>query len=142
MADTVNTQIVLNGFRNAIFVCSNHSDGTGESLVKKIDASATGSLGNLIAGQTYYPGTHMKISRLEYDVRGASAGVDLFWEATSNVLFMSLSGAGTISLDEPYQIINSGAAGATGSVLLSTVGFATGNGYTITFHVTKNVPQS
>jgi hypothetical protein len=141
MADTVATQVLLNGPRNIMVLMANSSDGTGETLVKKVDASSAGPFGVLVAGQTFYPGVHMKISRLEYDIRG-SGGVNLYWDATAPQLFMALSGAGTLSLDEPYQVINAMTTGATGSILLSTVSFAAGSGYTITMHLTKNVPQS
>lgn len=141
MADTVGVQTILNGPRNILLKLVNSSDGTGETLVKKFDAQST-TYGVTVQGQVFLPGVHAKLERIEYDVRGAGAGVDLFWDATTPDLMLALSGAGTISLDEPYQFINTMAAGATGSILLSTKTFAAGSGYTITLHLTKNVPRS
>lgn len=131
MADSVQTQIIYNGPRNLVVSLVNFSDGTGETLVKKIDAQSTTYAVN---GQV--PGVHLKISRIEYSIAGGE--VKLYWDATTATPMMYLGAAGTIDLDEHYQIPNPQPTGATGSILLSTVGFTSTSGYTILLHCTKN----
>ena len=135
MADSVQTQIIYNGPRNLIVSLVNFSDGTGETLVKKVDAASTTYA--VPPGSGNVPGTHLKISRIEYSISGGA--VKLYWDATTATPLMLLGAAGTIDLDEHYQIPNSLPTGATGSILLSTVGFTSSSGYTILLHCTKNV---
>lgn len=135
MADAVNTQIILNGPRNLVMKFTNLSDGTGESLVRKVDAqSSTFAVGGQV------PGTHLKIQRVEYDVRAGA--LDMFWDANTPDRIATLSDAGTMNLDEHYMVPNSLATGATGSILFSTVAFALNSSYVVIMHMIKGVPQN
>lgn len=133
MADTVTTQVLVNGSRNLVIKCTNFSDATGEALVKKIDAaSATYAVNGIV------PGIHLKLVTLNYTV-SANAAVRLFWEASANSDLDVLSGFGDLEYHRFGGLANPAAAGATGSILLSTVGFVAGSSYTITFEMSKGV---
>lgn len=146
MADTVTTQLFDNGPRIFVYKFTSISDGTGETGVIKVNASATGPLGVSVQGQTFYPGVHLAITEIKYSV--FSMGLRIQWEgnpsnsdmlvlqATDHWIFLN-ERTGFGGLTPP-----AGLAGATGSIAFTTVGAGAGSGYTIILTGTKNVPQS
>lgn len=145
MADTVTSQLLENGMRLAVWKFTNLSDGTGETGVTKVDATASGSMGVVRQGQTFYPGVHLKIVEIKYSV--FSMGLRIQWHATSNVDCLVLQATDHWKiLDERMGFgglyVPTGTTGATGSIDFTTVGAATGSGYTIIMTLTKGVPQS
>lgn len=132
MADTVTSQTIINGARNLIIKLTNESDGTGESAVTKVDATNT-ALGNLGVA----PGIHLKVARIIYDIR--NMGVRLLWAASANTDMVILGGFGTMDYTFFGGLTNPAAIGATGSILLTTVGAASGSSYTITLEMLKCV---
>ena len=125
MADTVSTQTLTDttGVKFAVKM-TNYSDGTGETLVKKVDASATTFMtedGN------------RKISKIFYSVNTANpkSAVELIWDGTDNATAVLLSGQGFWDLRADGNEITNNATTPTGDVLLSTKNFAIGDNYTI-----------
>tara|TARA_E500000318_G_C3480923_1_gene180404 strand:+ start:381 stop:773 length:393 start_codon:yes stop_codon:yes gene_type:complete len=125
MADTVTTQTIADtsGVKFTIKM-TNQSDGTGETLVKKIDASETTFMtedGN------------RKISKVWYTVNTANgkSAVELLFDGTTNATALLLSGNGHIDLRPSGNEIPNNAGTPTGDVLLSTKNFADGDNYTI-----------
>ena len=125
MADTVSTQTLTDttGVKFAVKM-TNFSDGTGETLVKKVDASATTFMtedGN------------RKISKIFYSINTANpkSAVELIWDGTENATAVSLSGQGFWDLRADGNEITNNATTPTGDVLLSTKNFAIGHKYTI-----------
>lgn len=125
MADTVTTQTIADT-SGVKFVTklTNFSDGTGETQVKKIDASEVTFMtedGN------------RKISRVWYSINTANAksAVELIWDGETNSTAMLLSGNGYIDLRTAGNEIVNNATTPTGDVLLSTKNFAIGDNYTI-----------
>ena len=125
MADTVSTQTLTDttGVKFAVKM-TNYSDGTGETLVKKVDASATTFMtedGN------------RKISKIFYSINTANpkSAVELIWDGTENATAVLLSGQGFWDLRADGNEITNNATTPTGDVLLSTRNFATGDNYTI-----------
>ena len=125
MADTVSTQVLTDttGVKYAVKM-TNYSDGTGENLVKKIDASNTTFMttdGN------------RKISKIFWSVNTANAksAVEIIWEGAANATAVSLSGQGFWDLRADGNEILNNATTPTGDVLLSTKNFANGDNYTI-----------
>ena len=125
MADTVSTQTLTDttGVKFAVKM-TNYSDGTGETLVKKVDASATTFMtedGN------------RKISKIFYSVNTANpkSAVELIWDGTDNATAVLLSGQGFWDLRADGNEIANNATTPTGDVLLSTKNFAIGDNYTI-----------
>ena len=125
MADTVSTQVLTDttGVKFGVKM-TNFSDGTGETLVKKIDASTTTFMtedGN------------RKISKIFYSINTANpkSAVELIWDGETNATAVLLSGQGFWDLRADGNEIVNNATTPTGDVLLSTKNFALGDNYTI-----------
>jgi len=125
MADTVTSQTIADT-SGVKFVTklTNFSDGTGETLVKKVDASELTFMtedGN------------RKISKIWYSVNtnNNKAGVEIVWDGTINATALHLSGNGYFDLRSAGNEIINNATTPTGDVLLSTKNFVTGDNYTL-----------
>ena len=125
MADTVTTQTIADT-SGVKFVAklTNFSDGTGETLVKKIDASEVTFMtedGN------------RKISRVWYSVNTANpkSAVEIIWDGATNSTAMILGGNGYFDLRTSGNEVTNNATTPTGDVLLSTKNFAVGDNYTL-----------
>jgi len=133
MADTVTSQVIVNGNRNLVMKFTNLSDGTGESAVKKVDAqSATFATtsGNV-------PGTHLTINKVYYDLKTMS--LRILWDNTIDTDALILGGFGTFDFNSFKGLTNPLNAGATGSILFTTVGAAANASYTVVLEMIKNV---
>lgn len=145
MVDAVTTQILENGPRNWAYSFTNLSDGTGETNVVKVDGSATGPLGVVIGGQTFYPASHLKITEIQYDVKGMA--LEIIWDATTPQNAVVLGGFGRMDF-KPYggiaQVGSTGTilTGATGKIKFTTLGQIANSAYTVIMRGTKGVPQS
>jgi hypothetical protein len=125
MADTVTSQTIADT-SGVKFVTklTNFSDGTGESLVKKVDASTTTFMttdGN------------RKISKIWFSVNtsNSKAGVELLWDGATNATALFLSGQGHFDFRPSGNEISNNAVTPTGDVLLSTKSFLNGDNYTL-----------
>ena len=125
MADIVTTQTIADT-SGVKFVAklTNFSDGTGETLVKKIDASEVTFMtedGN------------RKISRVWYSVNTANpkSAVEIIWDGAINSTAMILGGNGYFDLRTSGNEVTNNATTPTGDVLLSTKNFAVGDNYTL-----------
>ena len=125
MADLVTTQTIADT-SGVKFVSklTNFSDGTGETLVKKIDASEVTFMtedGN------------RKISRVWYSVNTANSksAVEILWDGETDATAMLLGGNGYFDLRTSGNEITNNATTPTGDILLSTKNFAVGDNYTI-----------
>ena len=125
MADTVTTQTIADT-SGVKFVAklTNFSDGTGETNVKKVDASELTFMtedGN------------RKISKIWYSVNTANpkSAVELIWAGATNKTALLLSGQGYFDFRPAGDEIPNNATTPTGDVLLSTKNFANGDNYTI-----------
>ena len=125
MADTVTTQTIADT-SGVKFVAklTNFSDGTGETLVKKIDASELTFMTE---------DGERKISKIFWSVNTQSgkSAVELIWDGTDNATAVLLSGQGFWDLRADGNEIGNNATTPTGDVLLSTKNFAIGDNYTI-----------
>ena len=125
MADIVSTQ-VLSDTSGVKYVAkmTNISDGSGESLVKKIDASTT----------TFMTADgNRKIAKIWWSVNTtkSNASVELVWDGETNATAMLLNGQGYWDLRTAGNEIINNATTPTGDVLLSTRDFVVGDNYTI-----------
>ena len=125
MADIVTTQTIADT-SGVKFVAkmTNFSDGTGETQVKKIDASEVTFMtedGN------------RKLARVWYSINTANnkSAVELIWDGVTNATAKLLSGNGYFDLRTAGNEITNNATTPTGDVLLSTKNFANGDNYTI-----------
>ena len=125
MADTVSTQVLTDttGVKFGVKL-TNYSDGTGETLVKKVDASTTTFMTE---------DGERKISKIFYSINTANpkSAVELIWDGTENATAVLLSGQGFWDLRADGNEITNNATTPTGDVLLSTKNFANGDNYTI-----------
>ena len=125
MADTVTTQTISDTSSVKYVVkLTNVSDGSGESLVNKIDASATTFMtedGN------------RKIAKIWWSVNTTNnkSTVELVWAGATNATALLLSGQGYWDLRTAGNEIINNATTPTGDVLLSTRDFVVGDSYTI-----------
>ena len=125
MADIVSTQVIsdTSGVKYVVKM-TNISDGSGESLVKKIDASATTFMTE--------DGSR-KIAKIWWSVNTtkSNASVELVWGGETNATAMLLNGQGYWDLRTAGNEIINNATTPTGDVLLSTRDFVVGDNYTI-----------
>ena len=125
MADIVTTQTIADttGVKYVVKL-TNFSDGTGETLVTKVDASETTFMttdGN------------RKISKIWFSINtsNAKAGVELLWNGSTNRTAIFLSGQGHFDFRPSGNEIPNNAVVPTGDVLLSTRNFLNGDNYTL-----------
>ena len=125
MADLVTTQTITDT-TGVKFVSklTNFSDGTGESLVKKIDASEVTFMSE---------DGNRKIAKIWYSINTANpkSAVEIIWDGDTNATALLLSGNGYWDLRTAGDEVVNNATTPTGDVLLSTKNFATGDNYTI-----------
>ncbi len=125
MADTVTTQTIADtsGVKFVVKM-TNLSDGTGETLVKKVDASELTFMSE---------DGNRKISKIWYSINTANnkSAVELLWDGETNATAVLLSGNSHIDLRPSGNEIPNNATTPTGDVLLSTKNFASGDNYTI-----------
>ena len=125
MADTVTTQTIADtsGLKFVVKM-TNLSDGTGETDVKKVDASELTFMSE---------DGNRKISKIWYSINTANnkSAVELLWDGATNATATLLSGNGYWDLRPAGNEIPNNATTPTGDVLLSTKNFASGDNYTI-----------
>jgi hypothetical protein len=125
MADTVTTTTIQDGPRNVTMHFTNVSDGTGESLVTKVDASA-------LSGAP----TKLSIQQVWYNLSGMD--VDLFFVGTSDTLGLTFSSTDSGHLDfRSFGGIPATGANPTGDIKFSTRNAALGDAYSITLSLKK-----
>ena len=125
MADAVTRQTIADtsGVKYVIKM-TNISDGTGETLVKKVDASELTFMSE---------DGNRKIARLWYSVNTANpkSAVEIVWDGATDSTAVILGGNGYLDLRTAGNEITNDATTPTGDVLLSTKNFAIGDNYTI-----------
>jgi hypothetical protein len=125
MADAVTTQTIADtsGVKYVVKL-TNVSDGTGETLINKVDASEL----------TFMTEDGLrKISRVWYSVNtsNSKSAVELVWDGATNATALLLGGNGYMDLRTAGNEVVNNATTPTGDVLLSTKNFALGDNYTI-----------
>jgi hypothetical protein len=125
MADTVTTQTIsdTSGVKY-VTKLTNISDGTGEFLVNKVDASATTFMSE---------DGNRKIAKIWYSINTVDdkSTVEILWAGATNATALLLSGQGYWDLRTAGNEIPNNATTPTGDVLLSTRNFTVGDNYTI-----------
>ena len=131
MADAVTTQTISDGERNCVMKFTNVSDGTGESAVAKVDVSALASNAAGVAC------SEVRVMRVSHAIVGMS--VQMFLDATSNVLLMELaeSSNGHMDFKDFGGLPNNAGSGKTGDILFTTKGHSSGDTYSIVLEMVK-----
>ncbi len=132
MADAVTSQTLIDGARTTVMAFTNVSDGNGESAVAKVDASAlqgmAGPGGSSVS-------TDIRISQVWYSVDGMN--VDILWNASTNVLALSLFSDGHLDFRSFGGLQNNAASGRDGDILFTTRNHSSGDTYSIILELTK-----
>jgi len=125
MAETVTKQVLsdTSGVKYVIKL-TNISDGSGESLVNKVDASETTFMSE---------DGNRKIAKIWWSINtvDTKSSVEILWAGTINATAIVLSGQGYWDLRTAGNEITNNATTPTGDVLLSTKNFTIGDNYTI-----------
>jgi len=120
MADSVTSETLVDGPHNLVI-----SDGSGESAVTKVDASAlsTDVHGNAVDS--------VIIEQLWWNTVGMSA--ELFWNASTNVSArkIKIDSEGYSDYRDFGGLVNNAGSGVNGDVLLTTTGHSSGDTYDI-----------
>jgi hypothetical protein len=131
MADTVDTKVLFNGSKLYVVRLTNLSDGTGESAVIKVDIST------LTGPDRVNAPSKMKVREINYNINGFTY-VRLLWDATTDDEIAHLpTGSGYIDLTGVGGSVDPKSTGATGDILLTTGGAASGATYDITLVLEK-----
>ena len=127
MADTVTSQTIadVTGSKT-VMKFTNFSDGTGETLVTKMDASALN-----------HASSSTKIARVIYSINttGPKGSVEILFDGDTNASALFLSGQGTIDLQTPAIQIANNAGTPTGDILFSTHNFVANDSYSVILEV-------
>tara|TARA_B110001454_G_C12655797_1_gene407383 strand:- start:486 stop:896 length:411 start_codon:yes stop_codon:yes gene_type:complete len=132
MADALTSQVIQDGPRNAILKFTNVSDGTGQSLAVLVDVSTLSAdplTKQVCNGVTLQSITYSNVGM----------GVELFWDATTNIPLLNLLTDWSDQLDfSDFGIPNDAAAGKTGDILVTTSAATAGDTYTLVLTLTKS----
>jgi len=125
MADTVTKQTISDttGIKYVVKL-TNFSDGTGETLVNKVDASALTFMTE---------DGERKLAKVWYSISTSNnrSAVELMWAGATNSTLAIISGNGHWDLRTSGNSISNNATTPAGDILLSTKNFAAGDNYTI-----------
>lgn len=145
---TVTKQVIDNGPRNyvALYTCPLVSGDTLASYLAA-DPTSGGDMGVKIQGNTLYPGSHLKIVRLAYDV-SSQLSVQVIWDATSATTAYILNGQGSgKQMFRPIGALAPASAGAlytgaTGKILFTLRGTpAAGDFFSVQMWCRKDIVQ-
>jgi hypothetical protein len=129
MADAVTTTVLRNDSKYYAIHLTNISDGTGETLVKKVDIST------LIGPDGTAP-TSVSLLSARWCIQGFSR-VSLWWDDdTADAPLMVMAGNGYDDF-EPWDGKKDPTSGGEKDVLLNTTGTVSGNTYDITLVFAK-----
>lgn len=130
MANTVTSQVLQDGERNAVLHVYIASDGAAgeETDTVIVDVSALADAPSLV-----------KVSKIKALISGFSAVLE--WDADTDVPFLALPDGTDVELDysDVGGLQNNGGTGVTGDITITTTGFsAAGDAGAITLWVRKS----
>ena len=120
MADTVDTNVMIDGPRNYIARFTNVSDSTGESAAVKVDIST------LLGPEPGQAPTSLSLLSATWNVQGFE-GVKIEWDHTANDEIIICSGEGYVDFRRFGGIHDPRSAGGTGNIVFTTFGTAVAN---------------
>ena len=134
MADVVTSQTIVDtSGTKTVMKFTNISDGSGETLVTKMDASA---LTFMTEDAT------KKIAKIWWAINttNGKSGIELLWAGTTNSTIGFFSGTGyhdyfTSGNSIPNNATLTANTSPAGDVLISTKGFVAGDNYTVIIEV-------
>ena len=124
MADAVENVTQIDEGNRVVKMLTSTSDGTGESAVTKVDVSALQGAPAAVA-----------ITRIKAVTAGM--GFKLLWDATTDEIAVEVPAGVDVDLEFNPPLRNSNATGATGDILLTTIGHTSGDTYTCQLEMVK-----
>ena len=134
MANSVTTQVIMDGPRNYVLKLNMLLDTSDVSITDLITPSGLSSLGDLQPACS-----HVSIQRIEYDIEDTLT-VNLYWDATTDVAIVRLVGRSTFEPMKYSGFPNNAGAGITGKVQYDTQGWSAAAilAATFTIYATKS----
>ncbi len=131
MADALTSQIIQDGGHTAVLKFTNISDGTGQAAAVLVDVDSLS-----VDPVTRQACTGVTLQTITFSNIGM--GVELLWDATSNVPLLNLPQDWEDTIDfSAFGIPNNAAGGKTGDILVTTVGATAGDTYLLVLTLTK-----
>ncbi len=119
MANSYNTQILRDGFRNFVIRVTGEIDLTVATPID-IPPTQLTTIANLNP-----PCKALRVDRVKYSQpNNSNLDVQLWWQATTNELFWGMSGGDDSDFWNFGGLTNNAAPGATGDIMFSTSGVA------------------
>jgi hypothetical protein len=119
MANSVTTQILEEGPRNVVMKIAGVLDTSDYALNTFVSMSAINQGG---LGPTP---TQVRIDHIDYSISD-QLEVQLFWDATTDVVIMPIAGRGRMTFWNFGGLTNNAGAGKTGDILVKTTGWTSG----------------
>ena len=119
MANIADIQVLIDGPRHTVVKLSGILDTSDIGVTDLLDPALRSDMGPFAGMKA----SQYRIDRINYDVEDTLA-INLFWDATADVLITSLTGRGEVD-SYPYGgLQNNSGAGKTGKIQYSTAGWA------------------
>jgi hypothetical protein len=135
MANSLSIQILEEGPRNAVVKLVGVLDTSNQALATAVDLSTLnqGGLGPTPTG--------VRIDMVDYSISDA-LDVQLFWDATTDVIALALVGREDMNFKSFGGISNNAGAGKTGNLLIQTTGYTSGvQTFTLVIQMVKQGPN-
>lgn len=121
MANSVNTQLILDGPRNVVVKVEGILDTSDQASMTLVDPALLGYMDS----QNQIKAKHLRLYTLHHNIEDGLE-VRLAWDATAPVRIEQLTGRGKQCFRHFEGLPDPVAAGSTGKVLLSTEGWSAG----------------
>ena len=132
MADTLTSQVIQDGGRTAVLKFTNVSDGSGQAAAVLVDVSTLSA--DPVTRQAC---TGVTLQTITFSNIGM--GVELLWDATTNVPLLNLPQDWEDTIDfSAYGIPNDAGVGKTGDIVVTTVGATAADTYLLILTLTKS----
>ena len=119
MANSVTFQTLEEGPRNIIVKAAGVLDTSDYALNTFISMASSNE-----GGKGFVP-TQVRIDHIDYSISD-QIEVQLWWDATSDVIILPLAGRGRMSFWNFGGLVNNAGTGKTGDVLIKTTGWTSG----------------
>lgn len=114
MANSVTTQVLQDGVRNAVIKITGVLDTSDVSSTVVVDVSTL-----------FLSPTTVRIDHIDYSI-GDPLEVVLWWAATTPVAILPIAGRGRMSYASFGGLINNAGVGVTGDITLTTTNYDSG----------------
>ena len=134
MANSVTTQILVDGPRNTVVKVEGVLDTSDLAYMTVIDPAVQAGIDNTGALKA----KHYRIKKILHNVEDGLE-TRIWWDATAPVRIEALTGRGKLDYEEFGGLQDNSGAGSTGKICLTTEGWATGKvlSFSLTLELVK-----